>query len=69
MVEANNIRSTSEPIYCGVPQGSILGTMLFIIFCNDFVDHVKHSSVIKCADHTVIFLSHTDIEKVERLLN
>ena len=69
IVEINNIRSISEPIYCGVPQGSILGPLLFILFFNDFVDHVKHSSVIKYADDTVIFLSHTDIEKIERLLN
>ena len=69
IVEVNNIRSISEPVYCGVPQRSILGPLLFILFFNDFVDHVKHSSVIKYADDTVIFLSHTDIEKIERLLN
>ena len=50
-------------------KGPYWGPLLFILFFNDFVDHVKHSSVTKYADDTVIFFSHTDIEKIERLLN
>ena len=32
IVEIENVRSDTEPVYCGVPQGSILGPLLLIVF-------------------------------------
>ena len=51
-VEINNILSSKEAITSGVPQGSILGPLLFIVFFNDLCDFVKHSSIIQYADDT-----------------
>ena len=56
VVYVGNYFSCQEPIYCGVSQGSILGPLLFTLFCNDFVDHIPNSKVIIYADDTVRML-------------
>ena len=54
-VEINGCRSVVEPVASGVPQGSILELLLFIIFYNDFLDHIQSCEVIMYADDTMIF--------------
>ena len=61
--------SSAEPVYCGVPQGSILGPLLFILFINDLSDFIEHASVIMYADDTVLYVSHDNKEKIESELN
>ena len=59
----------SQPVYRGVPQGSILGPLLFIIFINDLSDYIKHASVTMYADDTLLYVSHESKEKIENDLN
>ena len=61
--------SSSEQVYCGVPQGSILGPLLFIIFINDLSNYIERASVIIYADDTVLYVSHESKEKTENDLN
>ncbi|CAB4026035.1 Hypothetical predicted protein [Paramuricea clavata] len=47
--------SSKKPVSSGVPQGSILGPILFFLYVNDLPDVVKNSSVACFADDTKIF--------------
>ena len=61
--------SSPEPVYCGVPQGSILEPLLFIIFISDLSGYVQHGSVIMYADDTALYVSHETKEKIQNDLN
>ena len=45
------------PLTCGVPRGSILDPIMFLLFFNDFEYCLRHSNVAQFADDTVIYLS------------
>ena len=47
-------------IRCGIPQGSILGPLLFLLYINDIDNDLIHSSVLLYADDTVLYSNHKD---------
>ena len=59
-VSLNGHNSPIMPINCGVPQGSLLGPLLFIIYINDFHKSSSILSFILFADDSNLFYSHRD---------
>ena len=68
-VSINNENSDDFPLLCGVPQGSILGPLLFTLFFNDLPDHLRSAKVIKYADDTVFYFASGDFDVIESTLN
>ena len=54
-VVINNTDSATENIICGVPQGSILGPLLFLLFINDLPLYTYNVSTDLYADDTTLF--------------
>ena len=57
-VTINSTNSNMLNIVCGVPQGSILGPLLFLIYINDIQRSSNILNFIQFADDTSIFFTH-----------
>ena len=64
-VQFNNcLSSTIKPITCSVPQGSILGPILFILYVNNFRSCLDFSTNVSFADDNNIFITGKNIQSV-----
>ena len=54
-VSIKNCYSELLPVVLGVPQGSILGPLLFLVYINDMSSYIQHSQILKFADDTKCF--------------
>lgn len=52
-----DIRSNSLPVINGVPQGSILGPLLFVLFSNDIAESIKNCKHLAYADDVQLYIS------------
>ena len=65
----NKTRSSDKRRSIGVPQGLILGPIVFILFINDFHKAVELSAVYHFADDTNLLLTENSLKKINKHIN
>ena len=60
--------STELPVSSGVPQGSVLGPILFLLYINDLPDNIQ-SNVRLFADDTAVYLAVQGQEDTDIIQN
>ena len=68
LVNIDGTHSSFCPVNCGVPQGSILGPLLFTLYVNDMVVSVN-CKLLLYADDSVLIVSGKDVEQIQYQLS
>ena len=68
MVVANDVSSETGTVTCGVPQGSILGPLLFLCYVNDMPISVR-CKILLYADDSALIISGFDPRKIAEELS
>ena len=64
-VEVRGTDSNMNNLSLGVPQGSILGPLLFLIYIDDIVKVIRNGKVIMYADDTTLHVSGTSLHDIQ----
>ena len=68
-VLVNGSDSETKRVICGVPQGSVLGPILFLLSINDLPNISKHLKFFLFADDTNIYLEDSNLIALEKVMN
>ena len=68
-VSINGFHSSLTTITCGVPQGSVLGPLLFLLYINDLNQAIKFCKVYHFADDSNLLCLSNSIKKLNKLVN
>jgi len=60
-VDIDRNKSSTLTVSCGVPQGSILGSLLYLIYAND-IGNSCQCNILSFAGDTTLFVSHSNID-------
>ncbi len=69
MCFVNGQTSSPNEIMCGIPQGSILGPLLFLLYINDRTDYLEKTTPYLYADDTEILSSSDNFDTLIENLN
>ena len=61
--------SDYKQISCGVPQGSVLGPLLFLLYINDFNTSSNQLDFRLFADDSNLFYAHKSLLRLEKTVN
>ena len=67
-VNINKVLSDPGELTCGVPQGSILGPLIFLLYVNDMPQSVECDLYLYADDSCLVF-QHKDVKEIEKQLN
>ena len=65
----NGINSDHKLVKHGVPQGSVLGPLLFLIYINDLHQSIKYSITRHFADDTNLLIKNSSLKQLQKYLN
>ena len=68
-VTPNGSNSSIKPILTEMPQGYVLGPLLFLIYINDLCKCVKYSETYHFADDTNMLQSHSSLETLVKRMS
>ena len=67
-IKSGDIESSILYVLCGVPQGSVLGPLLFIIYINDVSNACALANILY-ADDAALMLADNNVKKLKRAVN
>ena len=68
-VTVNTERSSNTFVTHGVPQGSVLGPLLFLLFINDMHKAITNGTLRHFADDTNLLIVSKSVKKISREVN
>ena len=68
-VSVNGYNSSNRNVTCGVPQGSVLGPLLFLIYINDIPNTSSKLAFYLFADDTSIYFESGNLEQLQKVVN